>query len=61
MISLMYRVIYNGDLIVETPFYKEASDEYDKCIYNGKSGDIIQLWYYKDPKRGWELARKDWM
>ena len=58
---MMYKVTKNGELVIITPWYKNAAREYDKCIYNGKPGDIINLFCRKEKTAPWELARKDWL
>ena len=58
---MIYKVTKNGDSIITTRFYKKAAAEYGKAIYYSKPNDIIRLFYKKDGKSEWELARKDWV
>ena len=60
-IPTKYKVTKNGDTMIVTSWFKNASTEYDRCIYNGKPNDIICLYSRVDVESPWELARKDWL
>ena len=41
--GLMYYVHVNGTLVIDTPFYKEAVQEYNEAIDRGRRGDMITI------------------
>ena len=58
---MRYRVTKNGENIIITNNFKHATEAYNKCIYTGKSGDIIRMCFRKTPKDEWETVKKDWL
>lgn len=58
---MLYKVMKNGKVVITSVFFKDASKRYEECIYDGKPGDFISLYYKKTIADNWQLARKDWI
>ena len=58
---MRYKVTKNGENIVITDNFKNANEAYNKCIYRGKSGDIIRMLFKKNPEDPWNSVKKDWL
>lgn len=44
----IYLVNLNGRTVFESPWLKEAANEYNKMVDNTKRGDYVTLWYIKN-------------
>lgn len=61
------KVTKNGNIIIVTDNLKHAAEEYNRAIYDGKPGDIIEFFTSRKvtTRQGdqiiWERARKDWL
>lgn len=58
---MRYKITRNGEVILVTNSLRHASAVYNKTIYVSKQGDIIRVYYRKDPTLPWENIRKDWL
>ena len=58
---MRYKVTKNGENIIITNNFKHASEAYNKCVYTGKSGDIIRMYYRRAITDEWENVKKDWL
>ena len=58
---MRYQIRKNGDIIMTTDSLKRASGEYNRAIYEAKSGDFIEVFWRKEPTDAWERIRKDWL
>lgn len=56
--GLMYYVHRNGNLVIDTPFYKEAVHEYNSAIDRGKKGDMITLSIDNPNRRDFTSSKK---
>lgn len=56
--GLIYYVHVNRNLVIDTPFYKEAVKEYNEAIDRGKRGDMVTLSSDNPNRREFTASKK---